>query len=263
MGLFKSLKKNLGTVVSPLTGFGTLFDKMKNGGGNDYGPGPTVDPALYSQYNDLYKNMPGEMQDPTAFYTPEIQQAVLDQLSQQANEQNAQDQAAISGGAIRGGFGVGGTSREATRRAKADANALDTIINGTINQAAQIETMRVQQQQDYASKKQDAQQQQLNDQQRFRLAQQGYAQNEQNTANSLSDQAKSDRQNLIWGGIGAGAGAFGSALGSGLFSKQNPGTYNPAQPLFGGVSNPITDKSKLSLGNTQYDYLGRRIANGR
>jgi len=92
-----------------------------------------------------YNKRPGFSADPEAFYTPELQQQILSQLTQQAQDRGKQAQSQISGQAVSSGFGIGNTSREAARRAKADANTMDEVIGNYVNQAAQIEDMRVNQ----------------------------------------------------------------------------------------------------------------------
>ena len=173
-------------------------------GGSSYGPPPEA------------------MADPETFYSPEYQQAILDELSQDAETGRQQSQASISGQAILGGFGVGGTSREATRRAKADSDALDQIINGYVSQAAKLEDMRVQQAEMEATRAAGLEDLRANER----------------TAN------RNQNQDLLIGGLGGIANVGGQMLGgrktskktvygqqpTNMFSNQSGATWSPYNP---------------------------------
>lgn len=171
----------------------------------------------YNSYNALFSNTPDSV-NPEDFYTPELQQAILDALSRNAEQGRQQAQAEISGSAIRSGFGVGGTSREATRRAAADANALDQVINGYVSQAAQLETMKTKQAQEEATNKFNLEENRKNNQQAFDLAKQGYQANLDVASRAYSDQRKQDTQDMYMGGLNL----LGQMGGSWLAKKPAP-----------------------------------------
>ena len=172
---------------------------------------------MYDEYQQLYGKMPAEMADPETFYTPELQESVLQQLTQQAEDSRAQNQASISGSAVRSGFGVGNTSREMARRSRADAQALDEIISGSIQQAAAIEDMRRMQSEQQQQNVFAANEDKKNQQQAFDLAKQGYQANIDSTQRAISDQDRYSRQDAVLGGI---AGLAGGAAD--LFAQRQP-----------------------------------------
>ena len=199
----------------------------------------STDQSYFNSYNRERKNKPQPVADPEQFYTPEIQQAIMAELSRGANEQNAMDQSSISGNAVNSGFGVGNTSREVARRAKADSNALDTIINGTINQAAQIEEMRVSQAQEQKTRTNAAKQTGKDNEQAFRLAREGYDTTSSIFNSNQAVQADMDRSKLLFGGIGGVAGAAGTLFGSRPNPNKPPASSADEQArIFGGFYGP-------------------------
>lgn len=202
--------------------------------------------ADYTEFNRLASSMPQEGPDVEQFYTPELQQMILDQLTRQAQEGGARNQAAISGGAITSGFGIGGTSREASRRARADADMLDQIVSGFVGQAAQIENQRVAQREAYQKQKLGAEESVANEKQRQEMAKQGYAAQFDAQQRELSDQSRNDRQDMLFGGLVGLGGAAGSLFGSMGQQTQSPPAYN-ANPMLN--LSPSSDRySRYGLG---------------
>lgn len=186
---------------------------------------------LYTQYNQLYGQTPADMADPEAFYTPELQEAVLQNLAQAATERRDQNQADISGAAIRSGFGVGGSSREMARRARADSMALDEIIQGSVQQAAAIEDMRRMQMEEAQSRRFQAEEGRKDQQQAFDLAKQGYQANIESTQRGINDQDRADRQDAFLGGLGGLVGGAADLFAQ-MQKPQAPTSYNQQNPVW-------------------------------
>lgn len=170
-------------------------------------------------YGQAAAAMPGEMADVETFYTPEMQQAVLAAMEEQARAGGAQSQAAISGSAIQSGFGVGGTSREASRRAKADSDMLNEILSSHVQNAQSIEQMRQQQAQDYASRKLTADENLESQKQQRRLTKLGYREDITNLRNDLyggGGEAWAKMLSGAIGSLGSGAGSMMGGMGGGM-----------------------------------------------
>jgi hypothetical protein len=173
-----------------------------------------IDMGQYDRnYSDLFGGMPGEMDDVESFYTPEMQQAQLAAMEEMIREQGAQTQAGISGQAITSGWGVGNTSREAGRRAKADSDMLGSIISSHVQNAQNIEQMRQQQAQDYAARKFDAGEMDKNFKQQRELAELGYTEQLTNYKDQMSEEAKEANRKALAGIINTGGQAIGSMYG--------------------------------------------------
>ncbi len=191
---------------------------------------------MYDEYQQLYGKMPQEMADPETWYTPELQESVLQQLTQQAEDSRAQNQASISGSAVRSGFGVGGSSREMARRARADSQALDEIISGSVQQAAAIEDMRRMQMEQQQQNVFAANEDKKNQQQAFDLAKQGYQANIESTQRGIRDDERDQRQQMMIGGLTSLAGGAADLFGQMgkpqapvSYSQQNPIWYDPSK----------------------------------
>ncbi len=187
---------------------------------------------MYDEYQQLYGKMPAEMADPETFYTPELQESVLQQLTQQAEDTRAQNQASISGSAVRSGFGVGNTSREMARRSRADAQALDEIISGSIQQAAAIEDMRRMQAEQQQQNVFNANEDKKNQQQAFDLAKQGYQANIDSASRAISDDERNQRQDAVLGGITGLAGGAADLFAQRWDKPQAPVSYDRQNPIY-------------------------------
>jgi len=201
-------------------------------------------PSPYDAYLQAIENRPADAADPSSFYTPELQKAFLDQLIQGSNDSLAQNRATISGQGIVSGFGVGNTSRDATRRAKADSQAMNEIVQGAVNQAAEVEAMRVAQIEEAKQRRFNQDQSKLNQEQRFKLAQQGYDTTVAENATSRAEAARAGRQDLLVGGL--------QGIASSIPSFFSPSSGNPS-PSYKSV-----DLSpKLSLYSQPYTRVTR------
>jgi hypothetical protein len=195
-----------------------------------------IDMGQYDRnYSDLFGGMPGEMDDIESFYTPEMQQAQLAAMEEMIREQGAQTQAGISGQAITSGWGVGNTSREAGRRAKADSDMLGSIISSHVQNAQNIEQMRQQQAQDYAARKFDASEMDKNFKQQQELAALGYTEQ----LNQQGSQIRSAERDARWDMIGGAIGGIGSVAGDYFGSKMSPKI-----PTVYGKGNTLTDPNR-------------------
>lgn len=190
----------------------------------------------YTALEALYNSTPEELQDPEAFYTPELQEAVLAQLTQQVLDSRDQNQATISGGAIQSGFGVGGSSREMARRAQADAQALDEIVQGSVRQAAAIEDMRQMQREDEEARRLGVEEDRKNRQQAFDLAKRGYAYDVSSAKQAIMEDERNQRREAVMQGITDLTGGFVGLLGS---NGQPTGAGSTSAP-FVGLNTPIS-----------------------
>lgn len=226
---FKKVAKAVGNVGKATIGggWGLLGGKLLGGGGGGGASLDLLDLSGYDQaYSDLAGQMPGQMEDVESFYTPEMQQAVLAAMEEQIRQGGAQNQAAISGGAVQSGWGVGNTSREATRRAKADSDMLNEIVSSHIQNAQGVEQMRQQQAQEYTKNQAAGQEMLAKQKQASELASLGYTEGLTSQQNEFKAQTNADRLGMI----GAGLGGLGQAAGyyvGGLGGKKPQTQVNP------------------------------------
>lgn len=223
-----SLKKAVKKAVSysPIGGFGTLEKMFKGQSPEQQGMLDTT------QYQNTYDQLAqqggaGDYADIETFYTPEMQQAVLAEMDRASREGGSRVQAGISGNAVLSGWGVGNTSREAARRASAESDMMNQIIQGHIANAQGIESQRAAQAQELAQRKANAAEMIAGNKQSSELAQLGY----QEALNQQNQQFKQDAYAQRMGQISGAIGSIGGALGSYAGSQGQAGsTVTPIGP---------------------------------
>jgi len=192
------------------------------------GKGPSLSLLDTSQQQNAYDSIAGQggagdYGDVSTFYTPEMQQSVLAEMTRVAQEQGDRAQAGISGSAVRSGFGVGNTSREMARRSNAESDMLNQIVQGHVSNAQNLEAQRTAQAQAYAQNKFNADQTIAGNKQSQDLAKMGYQEQLAAQQQGFKADANVARLDMLGGVIGTAGQIAGSYLGGRQQAPTSPG----------------------------------------